>query len=158
MPCFSTPGENCYGQGHDACRGTRARDTRVARGTVPRAGRAGCPGPLDYARPDRECPYRVSIAIAVEQVSPARVRIVPYALGTATRVVPRASLFVCECDWCQDGTLVYTCICRQSIEGIVIAGGHRYLRRYPRAPGAQQVLALARRDWEQDPASFVQLL
>lgn len=45
-------------------------------------------------------PYRVTIAIAVEQVSPARVRIVPYALGTATRVVPRAALFVCECDWC----------------------------------------------------------
>lgn len=103
-------------------------------------------------------PYRVTIAIAVEQVSPARVRIVPYALGTATRVVPRAALFVCECDWCLPGTIAYTCICRKSIEGIVIAGRHTYLRRYPRELGAEHALTQARRDWEQDPASFVQLL
>ncbi len=102
--------------------------------------------------------YRVTIAIAVEHVSPARVRIVPYALGTATRVVPRAALFVCECDWCQEGTVAYTCICRESIEGIVIAGRHTYLRRYPRELGAERARASARRDWEHDPASFVQLL
>jgi len=103
-------------------------------------------------------PYRVTLAIAVEQVSPARVRIVPYALGTATRVVPRAALFVCECDWCQDGTIAYTCICGESIEGIVIADQHTYLRRYPRELGTEHARASARRDWEQNPASFVQLL
>lgn len=63
--------------------------------------------------------YRVTLAITVEQVSTAWVRILPYTLGTATRVVKGAALFVCECDWCQDGIVTYTCICKGSIEGIV---------------------------------------
>jgi hypothetical protein len=33
---------------------------------------------------------------------------------------------------CQDGIITDTCICRESIEGIAIAGRHTYLRHYPR--------------------------